>query len=252
MKSKTSPENAEPEMTTQKKTTAKKNPSAQPVFQCEYCSKTFGREKTLFTHMCVKKQRYVDSTSLGSRLGFMAFGQFYRFTTNYREKTMRDFIESPFYLGFARFGNYLTGLKPLYPERFVEFLVKSGIKLDDWTNEEIYYSYLNELLRREPAGSATERSFETIVGWTENHGVSFGEFFKTISPNELSHLIRMGSISPWVVYLSSTGGEAIAGFNEDHLKMVGDTIDAAAWARIFRERGDDVTFVSGLLMEAGI
>lgn len=236
----------------EKKRARKTAESKTPVHSCEYCDKSFTRESTMVTHMCVKKKRHMDANTPGSRLAFMAYDLFYKMSPNYREKTIREFIDSSLYMGFARFGNYLTGLKPLFPEQFVRFLVKNGTRLDDWTEESVYYVYLNDLLKREPASSAVERTFETIFQWTEEKSVPFGEFFIKISPNELSHLVRMGRVSPWVLYLSSTGGSAMAAFNEDHMGMIGDTIDAAQWSRVFRERSDDVAFVSGLLQEAGI
>lgn len=228
-------------------------PMSKPKYKCQYCGSKFTYEKTLATHMCVKKQRYLDIETTGSRIGFRAFQRMYSITTNAKqEKTVDEFIHSSLYLDFVRFGNYVSGLHPLFPDKFVDFLIRNGVKLNEWCREEVYYLYISDLLKREPATSAVERSFETIIDWCEKNSRNFVNFFSDVSANELAHLIRIGRISPWVVYLSSSGSSVIPKFNEDHINMIGDTIDPGTWHRRFKTSRADVDYISNILSEAGL
>ena len=217
-------------------------------FQCKYCGVKFHRESTLSTHMCVKKRRYMDINSTGSRIGFRAFCRFFEMTTNSRkEKTHQNFIDSPYYTDFVKFGNYLALLRPIYIDKYIEFVIFNGIKLKDWTNEEIYKIFIADVIKKEPAISAVERGIEEIMSWCDKNSTSFSKFFDTISANEAAYLIGKGYISPWILYLSKSGDHLLSSFNEDHAKMIGDIIDPGFWMKKFKKHDEDVAEVSQIM-----
>lgn len=227
--------------------------SMEQNFQCKFCDKKFHKETTLLTHMCVKKQRHMDINSTGSRFGFRAFQRFYTLTTNSKSpKSIDDFIRSDFYIDFAKFGNHLSVLKPLYMDQYIDYVIRNGVKLKDWTKDFVYDVYINDLLQKEPAQSATERTIVEIMEWCEKNKVEFKNFFTTISANEAAYLIKTGRISPWVLYLSTTGGDLMFRFNEDHSKIIGEIIDPGIWARKFKKAEDDVLYIKGILEQVGI
>ena len=166
-------------------------------FECKFCGTKFHKETTLSTHICVKKRRYIDKDSAGTRLGLRAFQKFYELTTNAKSvKTLDEFINSPYYIDFVKFGNHLALLKPIYVEKYVEFVIIKQVKLKDWTKDFVYYTYVEELIKKEPAESAVERTIEEILKWCEKSGIVFKDFFQNIGPNEASHLIKTERISP--------------------------------------------------------
>lgn len=222
-------------------------------YKCKFCNTKFHKESTLFTHMCVKKRRHMEINSAASRLGFRAFQRFYEITMHVKEpKSIDDFINSPYYIDFAKFGNHLATLKPLYTEQYVDYVIKNGVKLKDWTKDYVYDVYITDLIKKEPAVSATERTITEIMGWCENNRVEFKKFFSTISANESSYLIRTGRISPWVLYLSTTGGDLMSRFSEDHSKIIGDIIDPKFWSKKFKKDEDDVRYIKEILEQAGL
>lgn len=220
---------------------------------CKFCGKNFHKESTLATHLCIKKQRHLDINTQGSRFGLMAFRRFYELTSNSRKpKTSEDFIESPYYIDFVKFGNHLANLKPLNIELFIEYVIKGQVKLKDWTNDDIYYLYIEDLIKKEPAASATDRTITEIIKWADENNTEFVNFFSDISANEAAHLMRTGKISPWVLYLSSTGGNLLDRFNDDHAKMIASIIDAGFWMKKFKKAGDDVEYIRGLMSQVAL
>src|SRR4051812_13648135 len=99
-------------------------------FECKYCGNKFQKETTLATHMCVKKRRHIDANTAGARYGLRTFQRFYILTTNIKKlKTQDEFINSPYYIDFVKFGNHVAMLKPVYVEQYIDFVILSGLKI---------------------------------------------------------------------------------------------------------------------------
>lgn len=203
--------------------------------------------------MCVKKRRHMEIDTPASRLGFRTFQRFYDMTmASKKPKTTIEFIDSPYYIDFVKFGNHLANLKPVYPDKFIEFVIKNGVKLKDWCKDDVYYIYIDDLIKKEPADAAIDRTINEIVEWTTANNADFTKFFSLISANEASHMIRTGKISPWALYLCESGGILVDKFNEDHSKIIGNIIDPGFWKRKFKNNDSDVDYISELLTQAGL
>lgn len=217
---------------------------------CKFCSKSFTQLTSLNTHMCVKKQRHQDSNHVGPRLGFRSFQRFFELTSkSIKQKSLEEFIDSPFYIDFVKFGNHLDNLRPLYLEKYIDFVITNGVKLKDWTKDFVYDLYIENLIKTEPPNTAIERSISTIIEWSEKNNTVFNKFFYNVSANESIFLIKTGKISPWVLYLSSTGGELLEKFNDEHGKLLGDIIDPGFWMKKFKKT-DDIEYYRNLLEQA--
>lgn len=227
-------------------------PMIQP-FACKFCKTKFHKESTLLTHVCVKKRRHMEIDTPASRFGFRTFQRFYELTTtNKVPKTVYDFIESSFYIDFVKFGNHLAALKPVYPDKFIDFVIKNGVKLKDWTKDFVYETYIEDLVKKEPANAATDRTITEIVNWVTINSCPFNDFFHHISANEAAYMIRTGKISPWVLYLCESGGTLMDKFNEDHSKIIGSIIDPGFWMKKFKKNDDDVDYIKSLLLQSGL
>ena len=108
-------------------------------YVCEYCNTGYTREKTLAVHMCEQKRRHLQKDEKRVQLGFYAFNQFYKLSAGARkDKTYQEFCKSQYYNAFVKFGSFLNNVKPLYPEKYIDHVVTSGVKLDHWCKEELY------------------------------------------------------------------------------------------------------------------
>lgn len=220
---------------------------------CQYCNKAFEKITTLSTHMCVKKRRHIDANSTGARLGFRVYQKFYEMTVSSKKlKTVQDFIDSPYYIDFVKFGNHLAILKPIYTDQFIEFVIRNGVKLKDWTKDFVYYTYIEDLVKKEPATAAADRTITNMIEWSEENKQSFEKFFSEISANEAAYMIQVGKISPWVLYLSATGDDLMTRFTEDHARIMGEVIDAGFWMKKFKKTPDDVDYIKSILLQAGL
>lgn len=221
--------------------------------KCRFCGNSFKSPNTLSIHVCVKKRRHLDADNPACRLGLRVFQRFFALTTRPKSpKSLDEFIESSYYMDFVKFGHYLIDLKPIAIDQFIDYVIKNSIKLKDWTKESIYDAYIDDLIKKEPAESAVERSIITISEWTAKYNCPLDKFFVEATANEIAFLVRRGRLSPWVLYLASSADDVLESFNEDHVKLIGGLIDSCVWQKRFRNNKDDVEFITSVLSAAGI
>ena len=133
----------------------KKMSNSKP-YKCEYCGASFTREKTLAVHMCEKKRRRLQKNEKRVQTGYYAFTRFYTISAGTKkEKTYEDFCASPYYNAFVKFGSFVNNVRPLYPEKYIDYVVTSGVKLDHWCRDALYEKYATELVLKESMETAT-------------------------------------------------------------------------------------------------
>ena len=133
---------------------------ADQPYNCIHCGKSFMKEKTLVAHMCEQKRRILQRDEKRVQAGFMAYDRFYQLTQNQgKPKSYEDFCSSSYYNAFVKFGSFINNVDPLYPDKFVDYIIKSGTKLDNWCSDKIYETYLKEIIKVEPVESAIQRLF---------------------------------------------------------------------------------------------
>ena len=149
-----------PKSTVTKKLTSK--------YTCEYCDKRYVKESTLLAHMCEPKRRWLQKDEKRVQVGFYAFQRFYKLSAGHKkDKTYEDFVKSSFYNAFVKFGSFVNNVRPLYPDKYIDYVVTSNVKLDHWCREEMYEKYAIELIRKEGVETALERSIQTMVEWAK-------------------------------------------------------------------------------------
>ncbi len=222
-------------------------------YTCVHCNKSFMQEKTLVAHMCERKRRALQKDEKRVQAGFMAYNRFWQLTQNSKKpKTYDNFADSSYYNAFVKFGSFLNNVNPIYPDKFIDFVIKSGVKLDHWCRDELYEQYLYEVLKTEPVESAVQRSIQTMMEWADEHKAEFSHYFNYVSLNKAVHDIRNGKISPWVILNTSTGQTMVRNMNDEQLDMISPAFDVPFWIRKFKEVPADVALVKEICKEVGI
>lgn len=225
--------------------------STSKPYVCEYCGTGYSREKTLLSHVCEQKRRALQKDEQRVRYGFYAFQRFYKLSAGAKkDKTYDEFCKSQYYNAFVKFGSFINNVRPLYPEKYIDYVVTSGVKLDHWCREEMYETYANELIRKEGVQTALERSINTMVKWAEEHKSIYNHYFRYASTNRITWDIKDGKISPWLVLNCKTGKEALSKFNDEQLNMLTTVLDPQHWALRFKRQPKDVELVKAVAQEA--
>ncbi|MDA9842839.1 hypothetical protein N9C44_00030 [bacterium] len=233
-------------MTNQSKTSSANN-------TCKWCEKSFMSERTLSAHMCVKKRRWADKELTHIRLGYRVFQMFYELNTQAsKPKSIEDFIRSQYYEGFTKFGRSCVVNEYLSPEKFAEWLIKEGKKLTDWSKDKLYDEFLLTYVKKEPGVKALERTIIYFTKWSAETGNDWQDYFKSVTPARAVHDIRSAKVSPWVLYLSESGGELLTRFNDEQVEMIKQIIDTTFWMKQFGQNKEDVLQIKETCEVAGI
>ena len=211
------------------------------------------QDKTLVAHMCERKRRALQKDEKRVQAGYMAFNRWWQLAQGAKKlKTYEEFCDTSYYNAFVKFGSFINNVGPLYPEKFIDYVIKSGIKLDHWCRDELYEKYLFEALKTEPVESAVQRSIQTMMEWGDEHKAEFAHYFHYVSLNKAVHDIRNGYISPWVILNTAPGKFMVQKMSDEQLDMIAPALDVPFWLRKFKDVPADVALVKEICTEAGI
>jgi hypothetical protein len=224
----------------------------QSSYKCPYCGKSFTKEKTLVVHVCEPKRRHLSKNEKHVQLALLTYQRFYEISQQKQGKTFDEFVKSPYYNAFVKFGSFMSNANPIYPEKFIDFVIKSGVKLDHWCRDELYNTYLKELLKIEPADGAIQRTIKTMMDWADDNEATWNHYFSYCNLNRATHDIKEGKISPWLLLQSKTGKKMLKTMNDEQLSIIGDIINPQHWIGRFKKLPADVELVKEVIAEAKI
>lgn len=223
----------------------------QGVFTCQFCNHVFSKEKTLAVHVCEKKRRHLAKSEKHVVLAFDTFNRFFKLSQSLKgEKTYEDFAKSPYYNAFVKFGSFVSNVNPLYPDKFIDYVVRSGARLDHWCREELYDKYVVDLVKTEPVEVALERSINTMIAWGKDHNAEWNHYFLYASANRIMFAVKDGKISPWLILNSNNGKSALKTFDDTQLQAIGNVMDLPYWLNKFKKKPTDVELVKQVVKES--
>jgi hypothetical protein len=227
--------------------------SSKKPYVCEYCGTGYTRETTLAVHMCQPKRRALQKNEKRVQLGLYAFNQFYKLSAGAKkQKTYEDFCKSPYYNAFVKFGSFVNNVRPLYPEKYVDYVVTSGVKLDHWCREEMYEKYALGLIKKEGVQTALERSIITMMEWADENNSIWNHYFNYVSLNRAIYHIKDGKVSPWLILNCKSGKQMMGKFNDEQLEIIYNVMDPQHWARRFQKQVNDVETVKEVVKESNL
>lgn len=222
------------------------------VYRCEHCKKEFAKEKTLAVHVCEQKRRYLSRNEKHVQLGFLTYQKFYELNQKIRNKTFDEFADSSYYTAFVKFGSFLNNTNPIYFEKFIDYVLKSGVKLDHWCRDELYDSYIIEMVKSEPADGSIQRTIQTMMDWADKNDATWEHYFAYVNLNRATHDIREGLVSPWLLLNTKEGKNLLTKMNDEQLAIISQIIDPQFWLKKFRSHPADLELVKDIIKEAKI
>lgn len=220
-------------------------------YTCRWCDKTFTRERTLASHMCERKRRWMSSDEPTSRIAFQVWYDFMHYVSpqTKKDRTVEEFIRSADYLGFVKFANYLIELRPIESDRFIKWLFKMGVRLQDWSKPGTYGLYVQEASKKETAERAVERAVLVMKQWSEQTGEPWQDFFQKVPAATAMNMIVMGRISPWVLYSCDAAQRMLDRMEPGQLETIARSIDTEWWIKKIKKNPSETAWISTLLTD---
>lgn len=224
----------------------------ESTYTCRYCQKQFRRETSLSVHLCEPKRRYQEQNEVGVQIGLQSYLRFYELTQgSARLKSFDDFVQSPYYRAFVKYGRYCVSIRAINVPRFTEWLLKNNKKIDHWCRDSIYGEYLSEYLRTEAAVDALTRALEQALSWSEETGNPDRDYLRFGNSNSICYTIITGRVSPWVLYNCDSGTDFLSNLDQSQIALIWSFIDADFWQKRFRDYRADTEYVRDMLRKAG-
>jgi len=222
-------------------------------FICQHCQSKFVKEKTLIVHVCEQKRRHLAKNEKHVQMGFIAYDRFFKLNQKQdKPRTYEEFSQSPYYNAFIKFGSFVSNVNPLYPDQYIDYVVKSGVKLDHWCREGLYEDYVLHLVKNEPVEVALQRTISHMLEWANNNDSVWNHYFNYVSTNRATFDIKDGKISPWLILNCTTGKKLLANLNDEQLSSVGITIDPIFWQKKFKTHIADIELVKDVVKESNL
>jgi hypothetical protein len=229
---------------------------SSPTYKCRYCEKTFRKESSLAVHLCEPKRRWQQEKEVAVQLGLKAYLRFYEITQGSAKlKSYEDFVRSPYYNAFVKWGRHMVAIRGVNPTAFLEWLLKNNKKIDHWCKDGFYVEYLHEHLRREAVQDALERALKEMQAYADDHlelKNGFVDYFRYGNSNRVCHHIATGRISAWIVYNCASGVEFLDDLTEEQVAILLPWIDPDHWQRKFVDYVADTEWVKDILGKAGL
>ena len=230
---------------------------AKPVgYTCKYCQRSFSREKTLAAHQCEPKRRWQQEKEVGVQFGLQAYLRFFEMSQgSAKTKSYEDFVTSPYYTAFVKFGRYMIDVRAVNPKAFIEYVLKQNKKIDHWTHEVVYLEYLHQYMRKEAVSDALERALTEMQKYvdenTELFPNGFRDYFRVANPNRVCHHIANGRISPWILFSCDSGIAFLGELGEEQVTQIIKMIDPEYWQKKLKDYPADAAWVRDILTNAG-
>lgn len=222
-------------------------------YKCQFCGHSFSRENTLAVHVCEQKRRHLARTERHVVLGYDTYNKFYKLNQNAKHnKTYEEFAKSPYYNAFVKFGSFVSNVNPLYPDKFIDYVIKSGVKLDHWCRDELYDNYVVNLIKTEPVEVALERSIKHMMEWAEANQSVWNHYFLYVSLSRATYDIKDGKISPWLLLNSKNGKDLLKKLNDEQLQAISTIMDLPFWLNKFKRLSTDVELVKQVVKESNL
>lgn len=172
-------------------------------YKCHFCNKKYKREDTILTHKCIKRDRYNDRESRLMREALRIYILFMKLNHLPMKKDVEPlmhFIQSMYFNDFYDFANYVLNNDILEKERFLSYIMTSGISIQRWTTHAVLEDWVLHVLKTEHPERGVERSIMAIIEWSELTSSNWNTFFDNVSAQRAIAWIESGKISPWLLW----------------------------------------------------
>jgi hypothetical protein len=219
---------------------------------CEFCNRKFARERTIVSHLCETKDRWLNKDRQSNRIAFQTFANFYdKHSATKQSKTYKEFIKSPYYMAFIKYANYCINVNCINILRYTDWLLKTNIKIDNWCSDKNYSEFIIYHLKNEDPYDAVKRSIEYFMDMSIEEHIQHNDCLRYVGVNKICYAIAAGKISPWVLYCSDSGVSFLDKLNTDHSNLIVSYIIPEQWAIKFNRDPELVKGIKRLLKDAG-
>lgn len=91
-----------------------------------------------------------------------------------------------------------------------------------------------------------------MMDWADTNHSQWEHYFAYVNLNRVTHDIKEGLVSPWLVLNTKSGKEMLKKLNDEQLEIISEIIDPPFWLTRFKTYPADTELVKDIIKEAKI
>ncbi len=172
-------------------------------YRCTFCDKDFTRKSWYERHMCEKKRRFLDKNNIVIIRAHRLFNHWQKrlkLQRRGKEKTMEEYIKSPYYKLFVRLTEFTDRVYVVSHFKYLDWLIDRRIPEVNWFDDSGMQEYQDYIRLSENPESQAKDTCAHIRSWCEDHDIAVHDFFTSITPGQALNMIRSNELCPWVLF----------------------------------------------------
>lgn len=223
-----------------------------PEFVCGYCHKMYRQETSFLKHECDQMKR---SRALQSPTGQAAYMYYQEWMSQLHRArpSIEAFADSKNFWTFVKFVEFARKVSLANNSQFIRLMIELDFQPQMWTMDVVYAKYIDYLDKRYNPMDQLNDSVMTLMKIADAADVDVSEIFTILEPHEITHLVRVRHLSPWLL-LHSTKFKEYFRDNMNIEQRVGleALINPETWIHRFETRTDVVEVAKRYLAEMGL
>lgn len=204
----------------------------------------------MVNHLCTEKKRAnIMNTPVGLRA--LEFYSVWMHTRKYTAHTAA-FTTSKYFDSMVRFVEFANKVRLPYPEKFIWLMVQKNYEPTMWCDDQIYVEFLEFVDYKLPPMEHVTKTISTLLKLSEAYDVDISQVFQHMRPTELLHLVRLRSVSPWVLLNCKTFNKFFQTFTPEQRIIAESLINPNYWFDRFDKEPSTVAKIKQYLDELNI
>lgn len=191
-------------------------------YTCEFCEKSFARQKTIDTHVCIMRDRYNQRSQPHVTTAHEIWKVLINNSAKY--KSIEYFEKDRTYKSITEFTKFAEDNNYLFIYDYGIWLLKNRVVEKNWYKIEIYQQFLKQHLLMEHPREAVVRSIEYIANIDE-----MGNFLKTCQVGKILTYLETGRISPWLILLAHNKNDFFSRLENEKLTYFTKLVNIDVW-----------------------
>lgn len=208
---------------------AKAQEQVEAQWHCHYCDKRFTHEMTFMNHVCKERLRYEE---LRSPIGQAAYAYYCEWMKQYKRKAppIDTFGTSRYYTAFVKFAKYVNDVSLPAPNTFIRLMSDRDISPTLWARAQCYSIYLEFYDKSVDPLDQVQLSIMTLLDICEKENVEMPDVFNHLQVPRINELLRLRKLSPWLIFCSQTFGQFLKTLSPDDWSEMSKIVNPSHWS----------------------
>lgn len=220
-------------------------------FQCQYCHRTFAREKTFENHRCEKMKRYERFQTPTGQTAWTYYQKWRKYQRR-SVNTKETFIASRYFNSFFLFVEHAKKLNFPDIDTFIRLMIQRDYPPVMWCSDEVYGEYISFLDRTTDPHRQLIITLRTLDQISTDRNIDVSDIFVELTANEVITLIMQRKMSAWVLLRSKKFSEFFKRLTTEQQQIIKTVLRFDYWSEKFEKHKKELETIDRIVSQLQI